>query len=45
MTVSRSDTAMDNRTILVGDLICFLLSTMIIRVLEMNVTVRMIGIM
>ena len=45
MTVSRSEMAMDMRTRFVGDLMCFLLSTMMIRMLERKVTARMTGMM
>ena len=45
MTVSRSEIAMDMSTRLVGDLMCFLLRTMMIRMFAMNVTSRMIGMM
>ena len=37
MTVSRSEMAMDMRTRLVGERMCFLLNTMMIRMLERNV--------
>ncbi len=45
MTVSRSEMAMDIRTRLVGDLMCFLLRTMMMRMLAMKVTVRIAGMM
>ena len=45
MTVRRSDMAIDMRTRLVGDLMCFLLSTMMIRMLAMKVTAKMAGMM
>ena len=45
MTVSKSDIAIDMRTRLVGDLMCFLLRTMMMRMLAMKVTSKMIGMM
>ena len=44
-TVNRSEMAMDMRTRLVGDLMCFLLKTMMMRMLAMNVTSKIIGMM
>ena len=43
--VSKSEMAMAMRTILVGVLMCFLLSTMMISRLQMMVKMRMIGMM
>ena len=45
MTVSKSEIAIAMRTMLVGDRMCFLLKTIMIRMLDMKVMMKMIGMM